>query len=772
MKLMIVFWFLLFALPFAAAAQNGNILVRDSAGTIINAGVRRDFPPEYRDTTVVHFPPVIVTPTQATERLTPVTFSNLNQTSIAERYSVQDLPVLLSQLPSLTFYSENGNGIGYNYLRLRGFDQRRISVMINGIPQNDPEDQEVYWIDFPDLLGSAGNLQVQRGAGSAFYGPPAIGGSINLVTDPFTRKPGMTLETMFGFQQFGDSSASLPLNTRKYSATINSGLVNDHYMFYGRLGQILSDGYRANSWADLNSYFLGAVRVDDAMTTRIHFYGGPVTDGLAYEGVPKFAKDNLQLRRQNYASLWDYTTGAYAPVLRRPQETESFSQPHYELLNEWRISPVVTLANTFFFVSGDGYFDYDPGSYIDTAALHIGYRYGVPTVQNPANMIVRAFVGNKQGGWLPRVQMNFGRDALTLGAEVRIHRSDHWGRLQYAENLPPNFNPDYHFYSYNGAKNIFSFYAHNLHRLDENTTVMTDIQFISSKYGIDNDSYNGFNFTYPSFFVNPHAGINRNFSREWNGYLSVGYTSREPVLGNLYSAESAFYGETPQFQSDTINGIVRYDFTKPLVHPEHLLDIEAGTGYRSGSALFTANVYWMEFQDELVENGLLDIWGNPLTRNADRSRHIGIEFEGSYDIANMLSVSGNATFSSNRLVRYTEYDNNVPVSLDGNPIAGFPDQMWNLRLAYHPAPITVSLNLRFVGGFFTDNTKDPQSYNESYTVANADILYNLPQIAGTQFTLRGEINNILNTLYFDTGLGSSFYPAAERNFLVGLTTKF
>ena len=56
----------------------------------------------------------------------------------------------------VTYYSESGNGIGYTYLNLRGFDQRRVSVLINGVPQNDPEDHMVYWLDFPDL---AANLE-------------------------------------------------------------------------------------------------------------------------------------------------------------------------------------------------------------------------------------------------------------------------------------------------------------------------------------------------------------------------------------------------------------------------------------------------------------------------------------------------------------------------------------------------------------------------------------------------------------------------------------
>jgi iron complex outermembrane recepter protein len=249
--------------------------------TSVNAQAQQEPTPDVKDT-VFNLSPVIITATQATERNTPATFSNFSQQNIKERYSVQDVPVLLSEMPSMMFYSENGNGIGYNYIKLRGFDQRRISVMINGIPQNDPEDHNVYWLDFPDLMGSTGDVQVQRGAGSAFYGPPAIGGSINLVTDPFTQKPGVTFETMFGFQEFGDSSKSISLNTRKYTTTINSGLINNQYMLYGRLGEILSDGYRTNSWVDMNSYFLGAVRFDKDMTTRFHFFGGPITDGLAY----------------------------------------------------------------------------------------------------------------------------------------------------------------------------------------------------------------------------------------------------------------------------------------------------------------------------------------------------------------------------------------------------------------------------------------------------------------------------------------------------------
>ncbi len=438
---------------------------------------------KFDNDTVYQAEPVTIIATHASERISPVTFSNLNHLEIKQQYSAQDVPVLLSELPSITFYSENGNGTGgYSYITLRGFEQQRLSVMVNGVPQNDPEDFSVYWIDFPDLLGSTTNIQVQRGAGSAFYGPPAIGGSVNLLAVPFQPKPYVTLESTFGFQEYGATN-TIMLSTRKYSATFNSGLVDSRYMFYGRLGTLSTDGYRDKSWDEINSYFFGVERLDETMTTRIHLYGGPFSDGLVYNGIPKFYNHDLKLRRTNYSyfelnSAQDSVTYASS---RRPQEAEQFSQPHFELLHEWKLSSNITLYNTLFYIQGDGYYDYD-GSGLDTSSLHLGSAYGFPTSTNPSNILVRAFVGNKQWGWLPRLEINHGAGILTLGAELRFHRSLHWGKIAYAEDLPLNYDPDYRVYEYNGGKNIISVYGHELYKLDDAMTLMTDLQFVYNRY--------------------------------------------------------------------------------------------------------------------------------------------------------------------------------------------------------------------------------------------------------------------------------------------------
>jgi len=239
------------------AACAGSMISGGSgkSGVSRESGVSRQSPEPDPGDTLYYLRGVTISPITAAGRSSPVTFSELNQDEIVLRTSVRDLPVLLSELPSMTTYSENGNGIGYTYLNLRGFDQRRLSVTINGVPQNDPEDHNVYWIDFPDLAANLQGVHVQRGAGSSFYGPPAIGGSVNLVASPFRPDPGITLETMFGFQQFGGTKPRTILNTRKYSVAVNSGPVAERYLFYGRLSTIRSGGYRNNSWVEMNSWF-------------------------------------------------------------------------------------------------------------------------------------------------------------------------------------------------------------------------------------------------------------------------------------------------------------------------------------------------------------------------------------------------------------------------------------------------------------------------------------------------------------------------------------
>jgi len=701
---------------------------------------------------------------------TPVTFDKISRKEIEENYTVQDIPKFLSSLPSTTFYSENGNGIGYNYLSIRGFDQRRISVSINGIPQNDPEDHNVYWLDFPDLLAGTDLIQVQRGAGNGASGYPSIGGSINIITSTFTDDP-----------QANFFAAAGSYNTRKYSASFSSGLINKKYSVFAKLSQIRSSGYRLSSWVKFNSYQLSAVRYDDKLTTQVNFYGGPIEDGLAYTGLPKFAIKNKELRKANY-SYWETDHNNYIYTLeRRPSEIENFSQPHYELLNEYRFNDELTLNSALFLVTGDGFFDFD-GSWADTTYLRLTNEYGFHPLQNPGNVLIRAQVDNTQYGWIPRLSYKHTNGELIIGAELRKHKSDHWGAINYGENLPEGLTKSYYYYFYNGGKDIINGFVHEEYNLSPMFNALGEIQAAYHKYRLYNEKYLGHDFSVSNIFFNPRLGLNARFNENLNTYLSYARVSREPRLNTYYDAAESSGGSVPQFKQNPDGS---YNYDEPLVKPETMNDFELGSSFNAGKVNLTLNLFYMLFDNEIVKNGQVDRFGQPVTGNVNNTIHTGIEFSGVFILVSGLQLTGNATFSKNKIKEGREYlGTDESLDLSGNRISGFPDFLANFGISYNYSGMYFQFTGRYVGAFFSDNYDNKISEyldqypgfisytdnkNEAYFTADFTGSYEFKLFqALNNSKVFIQVNNIFDTLYSANAIGPEFFPAAERNLLAGI----
>ncbi|MBN1446528.1 MAG: TonB-dependent receptor [Bacteroidetes bacterium] len=714
-------------------------------------------------------PEIEISAIKARERFSPVTFSDIRREEIETEYFVQDIPVMLADLPSVTFYSEGGSGVGYNYLRIRGFDQRRLAVMVNGVPQNDPEDHNVYWIDFVDLLGNTEEIQVQRGAGSAFYGPPAIGGSINIVTGDFADRKGITL-----------SSGAGSYNTLRFALAVGSGLVDDRYTFFGRLSRISSDGYRDHSYMKASSYYFAATRYDNDFTTRINIYGGPLEDGLVYYGLPAFAITDREERTKNY-NYWEAEEGSYTYTSpRRKQEHEKFNQPHFELLNEWNASDRVTVNSALFYVIGQGYFDYDGTGWTDAGYYRLTPEFGFDDAMDPVNPIIRAWVDNRQIGWLPRMTLDHGGGVLTAGLELRHHRSEHWGRIQWAEQLPEGLDPSRHYYEYKGGKDIAAAYVQEQYRVSDRLNMMANLQYVFNRYRLFGEKYVGTEFDVDYHFLNPRLGINYNLSSSWNIYGNVSWTQREPRLKNLYDAAESSGGTVPQFAQNTDGS---YDFSAPVVRPEKLLNVELGSGFIGERHRLLFNAYLMDFEDEIVKSGGLDRFGQPITGNAEHTLHLGLEIVAQYRVLQNLQVDANGMFSRSRLQRYTVYDTDgegkaVAIVLDGNRIAGFPERLANLKLTWRQSGFTGVLTFKYVGEQFTDNFEgrrysaafDGSGHKvDAYTVWNASLSYRTPPLLGLrEMEIRFAVNNIFDRLYAQSGEGGQFFVAAERNYFVDL----
>ena len=155
---------------------------------------------------------VSVVASRATDK-TPIAFTNVTSEELAKKNFGQDLPYLLSMTPSVITTSDAGAGIGYTTLRVRGTDGSRVNITANGVPVNDSESHNVYWVNMPDLASSVKDIQIQRGAGTSTNGAGAFGASINLLTSTPSYEPYAELNGSYGMY-----------NTHKETLKVGTGL--------------------------------------------------------------------------------------------------------------------------------------------------------------------------------------------------------------------------------------------------------------------------------------------------------------------------------------------------------------------------------------------------------------------------------------------------------------------------------------------------------------------------------------------------------------------
>ena len=149
---------------------------------------------------------------------TPVPFINISKKDLERVNLAQDLPTLLKNTPSVLTTSDSGSGIGYSSIRVRGSDQSRVNVTINGIPYNDSESMSVYWVNLPDFASSIESIQIQRGVGTSTNGSAAFGGSINILTNAASENASFEINNSLG-----------SFNKVKNSVGFSTGFINDKF---------------------------------------------------------------------------------------------------------------------------------------------------------------------------------------------------------------------------------------------------------------------------------------------------------------------------------------------------------------------------------------------------------------------------------------------------------------------------------------------------------------------------------------------------------------
>lgn len=146
------------------------------------------------------------------DKKTPITQKTISKKDITQFYQGQEIPILLDKTPSITSQTDGGHMQGYTYFRIRGIDQTRINMTLNGAPLNEPEDQGVYTSNYPGFTNVIQSVQIQRGVGTSSNGVASYGGSISFLSQNGIDK-GSELDLGYG-----------SFNTRRLNFSNNSGL--------------------------------------------------------------------------------------------------------------------------------------------------------------------------------------------------------------------------------------------------------------------------------------------------------------------------------------------------------------------------------------------------------------------------------------------------------------------------------------------------------------------------------------------------------------------
>ena len=275
-------------------------------------------------------------------RKTPMAFTNMNKEQLKAVNYGKDVPFLLSLTPSVTMTSDAGNGIGYTSLRVRGTDPSRINITANGIPMNDAESAQLFWVNMGDFASSVQSMQIQRGVGTSTNGSGAFGASLNMQTE------NIGVEPYFGVDLSGGSYYS-----HKQTLRFGTGLINEHWGIQGRLSNIGSKGYLDRASTKLNSYFLQAGYFGDNTMVKFITFNGVEETYHAWNYTSKYEQS---LYGRTYNSCGEYYD-ADGNKRYYDNQTDNYHQQNYQLIWNQRLSNVLSLNAALHYTKGEGYYE-------------------------------------------------------------------------------------------------------------------------------------------------------------------------------------------------------------------------------------------------------------------------------------------------------------------------------------------------------------------------------------------------------------------------------
>lgn len=404
----------------------------------------------------------------------PTSSTTLDRRTIERTYTGQDAPLALQALPGVTASSDAGTFSGYSSIRLRGIDQTRLAITVDGVPLSDPEDQVLYLSNIPDFMNSMQSVRLQRGVGSSAFGTSPFAGSLDFESMP------IAATAPFAEMQLTGGS----WGTQRLSLEGATGL-RGPWAAYGRVSGHETDGFRYHSGNLARSAF-----------TSVGWFGE--SDAVKFTGFAGRSKMHLAFYGATEAELAaDPRTNPMAP-----EERDDFWQAMASLQYTRVLRPGTTLTTTAYRNAAGGNYD-----------VYVG-----PDLWN----------FNLDHTWHGLLStLNWSSDGVTyaVGGHVSSYARDHFLYIR-----PDLTTRVYDNTGHKQEQSLFGKATWSPGPLD----LTADVQVRRASFRYEPTPGNGVEEQERDWvFVNPRVGISWRAAAPVTLFASLGYVSREPTRTDM-----------------------------------------------------------------------------------------------------------------------------------------------------------------------------------------------------------------------------------------------
>ena len=660
----------------------------------------------------------------------------------------QNLPYLLTKTPGLQVTSDDGLGVGYTYFRVRGTDHTRINMTVNEVPLNDQESQTVFWVNMTDMSASISQVDVQRGVGTSTSGS-AFGASLNMQTNMLDSVSRLTIAFNGGMYKTFREMIGL------------HAAISKHWMANARFTKVNSDGFLYRTKSDLYSFYGDIGWYGDKTQVILRAFGGGEHTGMGWEGVSHEVAYGENGADRRYNPAGEYKTkdiNGNDSIAYYPNQTDNYTQQHAQLTINHRFNKQWSLNTTLHYTHGNGYYE----QYKKKTYSYWGL--GTPLVDDPTvksyGLYQKYLTNHFFGGLISGKYISEVVDAQ-IGVAANDYIGEHWGVLDYLSK-PTNTPLPVHYEYYRNTGNKIDangFAKANwrvIHKSQEQLAIYADVQYRFIRYqleGVNDEDMEELPLTVYYHFFNPKAGLT--------------YQNR----GHMLSASFAMANRDPSRSNYTEN--VKYDPATQtytgMPKAETLYDYELGYQYAHTRFNIGLNLYFMDYDNQLVLTGEYNDVGKYLTTNVKDSYRMGAELTAGVKITDWFRWEGNIVVSRNKIQNYKQYIDLYDNSDDWNWV-GQDSIEGEVTIAFSPMITAMSLFTFEYAGFmaaiqtnvtsrqYLDNTMDENAMLKAYTTTNVNLQYSLPmhkwlgkRRGVPEIKFLCQINNIFNSKFASNG---------------------